>query len=982
MKIKSKSFYSKIPKVKSILNNSIAITFVIGLAFIPVKNIFSQDNSSSNKNPREHLLMDFGWRFALGNATDAKKDFDNGTGYFSYFAKAGYGDGAAAENFDDRGWRKLDLPHDWCVELPFDSLTGYSHGFKAIGRDHPENSIGWYRKTFFIPASDLGKRISIEFDGVFRHSIVWVNGFYLGTENSGYTSFSYDITDYLNYGGENVVAVRVDATMEEGWFYEGAGIYRHVWLNKTSPLHVERYGTFITTKLKNDSAVVTVRTTVINESSETATFDIEEKISDEEGKIISSGSKKHLVLYPGDKKEYYSNYDVVNPELWSIEKPNLHKLKSIIISEGKITDIYETTFGIRTVRFDPDEGILLNGKRVELKGTNEHQDFAGVGVALPDALQEFRIKKLKEMGNNAIRTAHNPPTPELLDACDRLGMLVLDENRLMGTNKEHLNCLASLIRRDRNHPSVILWSLGNEEWDIEGNIKGARIASTMQDFAQRLDSSRAFTAACSGGWDNGIGMVAQVMGYNYMVQGDIDEHHSKFPWQAGVGTEETNTRCTRGVYITDKSKGFLAPTNRMPQNVGTETGWKFYSARKFLAGLFYWTGFDYRGEPHPFGWPQVSSQSGLIDLCGFPKDTYYYLKSWWGNKPVLHIAAHWNWKNETAKDIKVVVYSNCEQVELLLNNESLGKKTMSVNGHLELSVKYQPGVLLAVGYNNSKEIITSKIETTDKPFAIQSTADRNEIKADGQDVSVITIQVNDNYGRMVPNAENEIHFSVTGPGRIIGVGNGNPSSHEPDRYHETIKRIKIKDLKELSVENLSNRLEVAKGFNYSSWKPAFQNQNENWRDYKDSLIVIRGTFLLPEITEEAEVNLYTKSITENQSIYVNGHLIKADVKRDDPNQSFTLNHNIISQGRNEYAITGKRFRKKNPWDVPNTDPGQVQVIYPVKQWKRKVFNGLSQLLIQSAKKPGEIILTSDSPGLKSSVIKLQTKKVKLKPEAN
>ena len=983
MKTKLKSLNRKILIKKSILMKSLSIIIIFYLVLMPFKTTLCQEKlDNSGSDPREHLLMDFGWRFALGNAVDAKKDFDNGTGYFSYFAKAGYGDGAAAENFDDRGWRKLDLPHDWCVELPFDSLTEYSHGFKAIGRDHPENSIGWYRRTFFIPSSDLGKRISIEFDGVFRNSIVWVNGFYLGTENSGYTSFNYDITDYLNYGAENSVAVRVNATMEEGWFYEGAGIYRHVWLNKTDPLHVSRYGTFVTTKLENNNADIAIRTTVVNESSQRKTFDIEEKILDEKNNIISSDTQKHLVLNPGDKKEYFSNYDIANPKLWSIENPYLHKLKTIIRSEGKITDLYETTFGIRTVSLDPNKGFFLNGKRVEIKGTNEHQDIAGVGVALPDALQEFRIKKLKEMGSNAIRTAHNPPTPELLDACDRLGMFILDENRLMGTNKEHFDCLENLIKRDRDHPSVILWSLGNEEWAIEGNIKGARIASAMQDFANRLDSSRAFTAACSGGWDYGIGRVTQVMGYNYMVQGNIDEHHAKFPLQAGVGTEETNTRCTRGIYITDKLKGFLASTNRMPQNVGTETGWKYYTERKFLAGLFYWTGFDYRGEPHPFGWPQVTSQSGLIDLCGFPKDTYYYLKSWWGNKPVLHIAAHWNWKNKIGKAVKVVIYSNCEQVEMFLNNENLGKKKMPVNGHLEWNVKYNPGVLLAVGYNDGKKIITSKVETTEKPFAVQATANRNQIKADGQDVSVITIQVNDADGRMVPDALNEIYFSIAGPGSIIGVGNGNPASHEPDRFHETIKREKIRDLKELPVVDLINRPEVSKGFDDSSWKPAFQNQDEDWRVYKDSLIVVRGTFSLPKITEKSGVNLYTKSITENQSVYINGHLIAADIKRDDPNQSFTLNHNIVSQGINEYAITGKRFRKKNQWEILNTDPGLVQVIYPAKQWKRKVFNGLAQVVIQSTKKPGEVILTSDSPGLKSSVIKIQTKEVKLKPEAD
>ena len=311
----------------------------------------------------------------------------------------------------------------------------------------------------------------------------------------------------------------------------------------------------------------------------------------------------------------------------------------------KVLDSYETTFGIRTVRFDPNEGFFLNGKHVKIKGTADHQDHAGVGIAVPDALQEFRIRQLKEMGSNAIRTAHNPPSPELLDACDRLGMLVLDENRLMGVNQEHFDCLERFMKRDRNHPSVVLWSLGNEEWAIESNIKGARVGATMQAFAQRLDSSRAFTAAISGGWDNGTGTVMQVMGYNYIVQGDIDEHHKKFPWQAGIGTEESNTGGTRGIYVSDDAKAHMAPHSR--ENAGTEAGWKFYAARPFLCGLFYWTGFDYRGEMNPYDWPAISSQYGILDVCGFPKDIFYYLKSWWGKDPVLHIVPDWNMETDT-----------------------------------------------------------------------------------------------------------------------------------------------------------------------------------------------------------------------------------------------------------------------------------------------------------------------------------------------
>jgi beta-galactosidase len=953
--------------------------WIIFTIFLSVNSFCQEKTNKENIGDREHLLMDSGWLFALGHSFDANKDFNNGTGYFSYFAKTGYGDGAAAKDFDDRAWRKLDLPHDWCVELPFDARGGHSHGYKAIGRDFPENSVGWYRKAFFIPASDLGKRISIEFDGVFRNSIVWVNGFYLGTEHSGYASFSYDITDYLNYGGDNVIAVRVDATIEEGWFYEGAGIYRHVWLSKTSPLHVAHYGTFITTDLKDNTALITARTTVINESDKSSVFDIEETIVNAEGKPIVSGSIQQLTLRSGEQKEYFSRYNVANPKLWSIETPYLHKLKTVIRSEGKVVDTYETTFGIRTVRYDANEGFFLNGKNIKIVGACLHQDHAGVGTAIPNALQEYRIKKLKEMGANGIRTSHNPSAPELLDACDRLGMLVLEENRLMGSNEEHLSCLERMMKRDRNHPSIVLWSMGNEEWAIESNIKGARITTTMQNYAQRLDSSRAFTVAISGGWDNGSGMTSQVMGYNYIVQGNIEMHHTKFPWQAAIGTEETNTHQTRGIYITDEQKSYIGPTNEMPNNRGAESGWQYYAAHPFLSGLFYWTGFDYRGEANPFNWPAVINQSGSVDLCGFPKDIFYYFKSWWGKEPVLHILPHWNWKGSEGKEINVTVYSNCEQIELFLNKKSLGKQSMPINGHLEWKVNYQPGVLLACGYKGGKEVITNKVETTGDAATIQLSADRNIINADGEDVSVITVRVNDAIGAMIPTADNQISFTMEGPGTIIGIGNGDPTSHEAERFFESIKTTKIENLKELAVNNLDNRPEVAAGIDDSDWKPAFKSQrSDDWRIYKDTLLVIRGTIELPEITNETEINLYTKSILENQSVYINGHLLAANIKRNAPNQSYKLDHSIIKPGKNVYAVVGQRFRKTYQWDEPNTDPGLVQIINPAGQWKRKVFNGLAQVIIRSSKQAGEILLSAASPGLKPTVIKIQTQAIPLK----
>ncbi|HOU15163.1 MAG TPA: beta-galactosidase GalA [Anaerolineae bacterium] len=922
---------------------------------------------------RERLLMDFGWRFALGHAYDAQRDFNHGTSYFSYMTKTGYGDGPAAKNFDDRGWRILDLPHDWCVELPFDARGGHSHGYKAIGRAFPENSVGWYRKRFFIPASDLGRRIVLEFDGVHRDAIVWVNGFYVGNEHSGYTSFRYDISDYLDYGGDNVVAVRADATLEEGWFYEGAGIYRHVWLTKTAPLHVAPYGTFVTPEIDDDGADITIRTTVINEGLEAVTFDLTETIVDAAGSIVASGAHR-CVLGSGEQREFASRYHVANPRLWSLADPHLYRLDTTLCVGEDEVDTYTTSFGIRTVRFDPDAGFFLNGERVELMGTNMHQDHAGVGTAIPDALQAYRVRQLQAMGSNAIRTAHNPPTPELLDACDRLGMLVLDENRLMGCNAEHLSCLERLIKRDRNHPSVVLWSLGNEEWAIEGNVKGARITATMQRFAQTLDPSRAFTVACSGGWDTGSGMVAQVMGYNYIVQGDIDTHHARFPWQAGVGTEETTTHQTRGVYVSDPRRGHIAPENRMPENVGTESGWQFYAARPFLAGLFYWTGFDYHGEPINTGWPVVVGQFGLFDLCGFPKDGFYYLKAWWGKAPVLHIATHWNWPGREGETIPVTVYSNCEEVELFLNGASLGRQAMPVNGHLEWHVTYAPGTLLAHGYRAGQRILTAEVAPTGEAAALHLTADRLRLQADGADVAVVAVHVHDAQGWLVPTAENEIHFTLAGPGKIIGVGNGDPSSHEAERFIEGVSTAPIVGLKELAVDQLADRPEVAAGFDDTDWKPAFQDEDPDWQVYKDPLIVVRGIFELPALAPDATVTLLTKSIVEDQSVYVNGHLLAANVPRDDPHQAYRLAHAILKAGRNDYAVTGRRLRKQSMWEELNRDPGLVQIVVPVEPWQRKAFNGLAQVIVQSTREPGSITLTAFAAGLETATLTLEVEK--------
>jgi beta-galactosidase len=758
---------------------------------------------------RERINFDAGWRFALGHATDVKRDFDHATGQFSHFAKAGFGAGASSQEFKDAGWQQIDLPHDWAVELPFSKRGTGSHGFKAIGREFPENSVGWYRKTFHVPASDLGKRISLEFDGVFRDSIVWVNGHYLGHEPSGYSSFARNISEIVNYGGDNVVVVRVDASLEEGWFYEGAGIYRHVWLTKTAPLHVARWGTFVTTEVRGDfaHADVTARATIANEGTAAATFQLEQTILGPDGKSVATKTLADLKVAPGGSAEFSTALPVDKPQLWSIETPALHRLVTIVRDgsgtpalhrlvtivrdgSGAEVDRYETPFGIRTTRWDANEGFFLNGKRVALKGTNNHQDHAGVGVAVPDALWDFRIRQLKNFGANAYRCSHHPPAPELLEACDRLGMLVIDENRLSGTTGYHYDHLRRMILRDRNHPSIILWSVGNEEWRVEGTDAGMRITAAMQSFVKHLDPTRPATVAISGGWGHGNSIASEAAGVNYidnLGKGGFttDQWHQQHPEQLMLGTEECAFTQTRGIYFDNPAACHLRAYDWDPSDWGAsaEQAWSHYAERKFLAGMFVWTGFDYRGEPTPFDWPAISSQFGILDTCGFPKDAAFYFRAWWREEPSLHLFPHWNWPGKDGQPISVWVHGNCDEVELLLNGRSLGRKPMKTYSHLEWSVPYAPGTLLACGYRNGRLILTAQVETTGAPAKLVLTPDRTTIHADGADVAVVTVSTVDAQGRHVPTADPLVKFEVTG-GRIIGVGNGDPSCHESDKSGE------------------------------------------------------------------------------------------------------------------------------------------------------------------------------------------------------
>ena len=631
----------------------------------------------------QETLFDDGWKFAFGDASSPEKDFGRGTEYFNYFTKAAsiHNEGPYSPKFDDSAWKEVNLPHDWVVDLPFDPKASHSHGYKTVGWKYPKTSVGWYRKTFTIPSEAKGKPVSIRFDGIFRDSDIWVNGFWLGGEKSGYTSATYDIAPYLEYGGENIVAVRADATFEEGWFYEGAGIYRHVWLTIGEP--------------------------------------------------------------------------AAKPEA------RLPKIET-----------------------DPEQGILIDGVPVKLRGCNLHQDHAGVGAAIPDALYEYRIRELKKYGFNAIRTSHNPASPALLDICDSLGMYVIEETRLMGVNEAQLEPLRKMIERDKHHPCIIMWGIGNEEWGIEWKSKGEDIARVMTEYCHSIDPTRPVVVATSSGPE--VIKGTDVAGYNYIIQNPIDEHRKQFPNRVAVGTEETSGCGTRGVYFDDIENGHMAAINRSPQGPDSlynciERGLKFYDARPWLAGLFYWTGFDYRGEPNPLSYPATGSEFGILDYCGFPKDEAYYLKSWWTDEPVLHILPHWNLEGHEGEEIPVWIYSNCDEVSLQVNGKNLGRKKMPRLGHLEWKAIYKPGVIKAVGYKGGKKVMEEVARTAGAPATLKINADRTTISADGRDLSVVNVSVLDQRGTFVPTACVPVTITVSGDVRILGAGNGDPAFRSNER---------------------------------------------------------------------------------------------------------------------------------------------------------------------------------------------------------
>ena len=735
---------------------------------------------------RERLRLDPQWRFHLG-------DFPAPKGNVQWAKGANFLCEPLDPNYDDSSWRLLDLPHDFVVEAPpvcTDEAVREAlffpgdseprsyhmmHGFLQAG-------IGWYRKSFFIPKTDEGRRLWIEFDGVFRNSTTWLNRHYLGNHLSGYTGVRYDITDLLHYGGWNTVVVRVDATEFESWSYEGGGIYRHVWLVKTAPLAIAPDGLFVTCELKDSQAAVRVQTAIHNAPGSACAGKLVLEIHDPSGQSVRKTATDFAASRTCDLVQ---TLPLAEPTLWSPESPARYALTATIEVAGSVVDQVAVQFGVRSAQFDPDRGFLLNGQPVKLKGVCCHQDHAGMGVALPDRLQEFRMERLKEMGCNAYRCAHHPPAPELLDLCDRLGMFVMVENRILSTAPEVLQQLEAMVKLGRNHPCVILWSLANEENQLQGTAMGARILATMRQHVRQFDDTRPVTLAMNGSWPGPASEVVDVQGCNYIASGDVDEFHRRYPRTPVVYTESDGCMGTRGEYADDPARGVISgrDTRLTPDGqLLTEANWVHCLARPFVAGTFIWTGFAYRGEPAPtFVWPVTGAYFGALDDCGFPKDGFFYYRSIWSDQPVLHISPHWNWPGRAGQPVDVWVYTNLEAVELFLNGVSLGRQSARPARHLAWTVPYAPGTLVARGDRTGRVEMETRVETTGPIVALRLVSDRSQVRADGEDIAMIRVEGVDAQGRMVPDAGNRVAIEVCGAGRLVGTGNGNPANRESDK---------------------------------------------------------------------------------------------------------------------------------------------------------------------------------------------------------
>lgn len=716
------------------------------------------------------------------------------------------GDVPGAENagVSDTAWRTLNVPHDWSIEGKFSKDNPASPEGGAL-----PGGIGWYRKTFTVPAADKNKRVYIDFDGVYQKSTVWINGHELGFRPNGYISFRYELTSYLNIGGKNTIAVKVDNSVQpNSRWYSGSGIYRNVWLVTTNKTAIGHWGTYVTTpKVDNSLASVSIQTNIDNTNS--GNFKLKTTIYDEAGKAIKSITS--AIKTSNDSTSLVQQeLTIESPKLWSVENPYLYKAVTELLSASSVVDTYTTAFGVRYFNFDADKGFSLNGKPVKILGVCDHHDLGSLGAAVNTRALERQLQMLKAMGCNGIRTSHNPPAPELLDLCDKMGFIVMDEafdcwewkkatyDYHLFFKEWHKRDLEDQIKRDRNHPSVIIWSIGNEI-PQQGDTSALRLAPELAAIVHSLDTTRPITTA-NDRPDTSNKIIKSgaidLIGYNYHEY-DYATFHNRYPGKKFIATETTSGLEMRGYYEmpsdsiriwpTSWDKPFTHPGNtvsaydntRPPWGSIHESTWKVMKKYDFLSGMFIWTGFDYMGEPTPYSWPSRSSYFGIIDLAGFPKDVYYMYQSEWTNKTVLHIFPHWNW--EPGKLIDVwAYYNNADEVELYLNGKSLGiKKKTGDDLHIMWRVKYEPGILKAVSRKDGKVVLTDEIHTAGAPAKVELVADRKIINTDGKDLSFITVKILDKDGNTVPDADNLVNFKINGGAFIAAVDNGDETSHDP-----------------------------------------------------------------------------------------------------------------------------------------------------------------------------------------------------------
>ncbi|MDT0675261.1 beta-galactosidase GalB [Autumnicola musiva] len=725
---------------------------------------------------------------------------------------------------ENTNWRTLDLPHDWSIEGEFDEENPAGVGGGAL-----PGGLGWYKKSFHVNAEDSTKLTFITFDGAYRNSDVWINGQHLGNRPNGYIGFQYNLTPYLNYGEEeNEILVKIDnSNQPNSRWYSGSGIYRNVWLETTNKLHIPKWGTFISTPhVTADSASANIELNIANAYGQAKTATVQTSFL-LEGNEINSVSEEIGISASSEEKIILKTH-IENPELWSVENPKMYSAVTKISVDGEIVDQYKTPFGIRSFKFDLKEGFILNGKQLKIKGVCLHHDLGALGAAINTRAIERQLEIMKEMGVNGIRTAHNPPAPELLDLCDKMGFIVMDEAfDMWEQNKSendyanyweewHEKDLTDLIVRDRNHPSIFMWSIGNEipeQW----NERGAEIGHELANIVKNLDSTRPVTAAMNPpiavNSDEDITIqfeenraqpnalagsgALDIIGYNYAHE-TYPYHLKNFPNTPFIATETTSALATRGYYEFPSDTTKIWPVSwdkvfeggnpdntvsafdqvRTPWGSLHEATWKMIKKHDFLSGFYIWTGFDYIGEPTPYIWPSRSSYFGIVDLAGFPKDSYYMYKSEWTNEDVLHILPHWNWEKGQTVDVWAY-YNNADEVELFLNGESMGTKSKEGDDlHVMWRFPFEVGTLKAVSRKDGKVVLEKEVKTAGKPAKMKLSADRQTITADNNDLSFITVTITDKEGILAPRADNLIKFSLEGDGKIVGVASGDPTNHE------------------------------------------------------------------------------------------------------------------------------------------------------------------------------------------------------------